>query len=71
MITIKNIRGEILYISSKKTIKEALQEAIKKKVNLQGANLVGANLSGANLKGVDLEGTIFGNIIKNQLLLLI
>jgi uncharacterized protein YjbI with pentapeptide repeats len=55
-ITIRNRRtNDIIWESQKTTYKEAVEEALKNKVNLSGANLSGANLSGANLSGVSLS----------------
>jgi uncharacterized protein YjbI with pentapeptide repeats len=58
-IEIKNIfTNEIIYSFSSEnaTIKDALLDAIKNKVNLSGAYLSGAYLSGADLSGADLSG---------------
>lgn len=58
--------GDIIYLSSKTTYKEAVEEAVKKGINLEGADLRGvefkyaylkdANFKGANLIDVDFEG---------------
>ena len=50
--------GNVLFEYEKEnnTIKETLEKAVKKGVNLYGANLVGANLVRANLYGADLRG---------------
>lgn len=40
MTTIKSVTGEVLYVSGKPT----LEEAVKQEVNLHKANLHGANL---------------------------
>lgn len=51
MIAIKHRRTEeILYESKKSTIKEAVEEAVSKNINLEGANLKGINIEGANLR---------------------
>jgi uncharacterized protein YjbI with pentapeptide repeats len=58
-IEIKNIfTNEIIYSFSSEnaTIKDALLDAIKNKVNLSRANLSGAYLSGADLSRADLSG---------------
>ena len=57
-ITIKNRwTGEIIYTSTKTTMKEAVEEAVKNKVDLYGADLSKANLSQTNLSGADLSQT--------------
>ena len=58
---IKNIYGDVIYSDDSLTIKETLENSVKKGANLEyanliGANLIGANLIGANLKGANLEG---------------
>ena len=55
MIQIINTNNEIIYTSNKLTLKEAVEEAISKKVDLSGANLRGANLFGVNLRGANLS----------------
>ena len=58
-IEIKNrFTGDIMFtiISENATIKDALLDAIKNKVNLSRANLSRAYLSGADLSGADLSG---------------
>ncbi len=58
-IEIKNrITGSVLFEYEKEnnTIKDTLEEAIRKGAYLRGANLEGANLRGANLRGAYLEG---------------
>ena len=58
-IKIKNrFTGDIIFtfISENATIKDAIVEVIKNKIDLLGANLSGADLSGANLSGADLSG---------------
>ena len=37
------------------TVSDAVQYAVKNRLNLRGANLRGANLRGANLRGADLR----------------
>ena len=55
-LEIKNrFTGEVIFTSRKTTYKEAVEEAIEKKVSLQFANLRGADLKGANLKYANLE----------------
>ena len=63
-IEIKNIDGDVIYTSSKPTLKEAVEEAVGCEADLGEANLRGAdlreadlceaNLCGANLRGADL-----------------
>ena len=56
-IEIKNRwTGDILFSSTKETIREAVIEAVAKGANLKGANLKGAYLEGAYLKYTDLKG---------------
>ena len=47
--------NKVLFKSTKTTIKEAVEEAIKAKINLSGADLSGADLSGSNLSDSDLS----------------
>jgi hypothetical protein len=55
---IKNrFTGTILYSSTCPTLREAVIEAIKRKVNLSGSDLSGSNLSGSDLRGSDLSGS--------------
>ena len=54
-LEIKTMMGSLLFKSSKTTMKEAVQEAVSKYVNLKDANLEYANLGGANLKGANLK----------------
>ena len=58
-IEIKNIDGDVIYTSSKPTLKEAVEEAVGRKANLSKANLCGADLCGANLSGANLCGAKF------------
>ena len=46
---------KVLFQSSKKTYKEAVEEANLKGANLEDANLEDANLEGANLKNANLK----------------
>ena len=60
-IEIKNIDGDVIYTSSKPTLKEAVEEAVGCKANLREANLSEADLRkadfyGANLCKADLSG---------------
>jgi len=55
-IEIKNIDGDVIYTSSKPTLKEAVEEAVGCKANLYGADLYKADLSEANLSEADLYG---------------
>ena len=58
MLEIKTIFGKVLftYTNENATIKGALQQAIKEKIDLRGADLRGADLMEANLRGADLRG---------------
>jgi len=55
-IEIKNIDGDVIYTSSKSTLKEAVEEAVECGANLGEADLYGANLREADLYGADLCG---------------
>ena len=58
-IEIKNrFTGSVLFTYEKEnaTIKDAVEQAVKKRADLRGANLEGANLRRAYLEGADLEG---------------
>ena len=50
------ITSKVLFSSEKKTIKEALIEAVEKNTDLGGADLRGADLGGAYLVRADLVG---------------
>jgi len=54
-IEIKNTDGDVIFKSSKTTIKEAVEEAVANRANLYGANLRETDLRGANLRGADLS----------------
>jgi len=56
MIKIKNIYDEVIYTSALPTIRDALIEAVGKKINLRAANLQDADLRAANLRAADLRG---------------
>jgi len=55
-IEIFNISRDIIYTSTKDTLKEAVEEAVNEGANLRGANLEGADLKGADLEGANLKG---------------
>ena len=57
-IEIKTIWGDIIFTHEKEnnTVKDTLQEAVKRGADLYGADLRGANLRGANLRGANLRG---------------
>ena len=55
-LEIKNRFEEIIYTSTKTTLKEAVEEAVRGGVDLRGVDLRGAYLRGVNLRGVNLEG---------------
>jgi hypothetical protein len=48
--------GAVVYTSQVETVREALEEAVKARANLDGAYLDGAYLAGANLDGAYLDG---------------
>ena len=57
-IVIKSIFGNVLFKYSKEgnTLKDTVEEAVKRGANLRCANLRCANLGGAYLRGADLGG---------------
>ncbi len=57
-IEIKSLLGKVLFEYSKEynTVKDTLEEAVRRGANLRGAYLDGANLDGANLRGAYLRG---------------
>lgn len=56
MIKIYNTKGRCIYTAqTAKTIKEAVEQAAKRKIPLYGANLCRANLRGAHLRGARLN----------------
>src|SRR3990167_9488781 len=52
--------ADLVYESTKETIREAVIEAVKGGANLEDANLRGANLEGANLRDANLRGANLG-----------
>ena len=54
-LQIKTLAGEVLFESDKTTLKEAVEEAVSRNVDLRDADLEGADLRGANLEGADLR----------------
>ena len=61
-IAIKSIFGNVLFEYSKEenTLKDTVEEAVKRGAYLGGANLRGANLGGAYLGGAYLGGAYLG-----------
>jgi uncharacterized protein YjbI with pentapeptide repeats len=57
---IKNIYDAVIFTSAALTIRDAMDEAVSKKINLGYANLRGTNLRGANLEGANLGGANLG-----------
>jgi Pentapeptide repeats (8 copies) len=55
-MNILNTLGEVIFTSAATILKDAIVEAIGKRINLRGANLYGANLRGADLRGANLYG---------------
>jgi len=47
--------GNVIFSSTKETIKEATREALDSEADLRGADLCGANLRGADLCGANLR----------------
>ncbi|WP_136244885.1 pentapeptide repeat-containing protein [Mycobacterium intracellulare] len=55
-IQIADHSGATLFVSTKRRLRAAVEEATEKGVGLSGADLSGANLSGADLSRADLSG---------------
>ena len=57
-IEIKSILGNVLFEYSKEnnTIKDTVEEAVRRGISLNGASLYGASLDGASLDGASLNG---------------
>ena len=55
MIEIKTAEGVVLFSGHYNNLKEAVEDAVKKKISLRRANLEGANLRRANLEGASLR----------------
>ena len=56
-IEIKNrFTGDIIFSSTKDTMKEAVEEAVESEANLSGANLRGANLREAEMQSAKFYG---------------
>ena len=53
---IKNISGEVIYSSQKRTVKDAVAEAVREGANLHGSNLTRTDLTDANLRWANLHG---------------
>ena len=47
---------DVIFRCNALTIREVVEEAVKRGISLRGANLEGANLEGANLAGANLYG---------------
>jgi len=60
-IQIKTFEGEVLFESERKTIKEAVEEAVSKNIRLVGADLSNTDLSNANLRNAELSVADFRN----------
>jgi len=56
-LQIKTLAGEVLFESDKTTLKEAVEEAVSRNVDLRDADLEGADLRDADLEGAYLRGT--------------
>jgi len=54
-VAIMSTFGEVIYQSTKSTIREAVSEAHERGADLSGADLSGANLRGVNLRCADLS----------------
>lgn len=57
MIEIQIKNKEPLEFEEAKTVKEAVQRAVKNGISLEGSDLSNEDLSGTNLSGADLSGT--------------
>ena len=60
-LQIKTLAGEVLFESDKTTLKEAVEEAVNRDADLEGANLIGAYLEGADLIGANLRDADLGD----------
>jgi len=58
------VTGKVLFSSEKKTLKEAVTEAVEKKAYLRGAYLREAYLRGADLGGIKITEKEKETIIK-------
>lgn len=59
---ILNTLGKVIYENKNiDNMKELVEEAVKKGINLECANLESANLESAYLKGTKLRGANLGN----------
>ena len=59
-LQIKTLAEEVLFESDKTTLKEAVEEAVSRNVDLRDADLGDADLRDANLVGADLGGADLG-----------
>ena len=73
-MNIYDTNGKLLYESDAKTLRGAVEEAVRKGVALTGANLAGAylvgvSITGANLENANLTGAhlAWANLYKSQL----
>jgi uncharacterized protein YjbI with pentapeptide repeats len=60
-LQIKTLAGEVLFESDKTTLKEAVEEAVSRGADLEGAYLGGADLRDAYLGGADLRDAYLGD----------
>jgi uncharacterized protein YjbI with pentapeptide repeats len=60
-LQIKTLAGEVLFESDKTTLKEAVEEAVSRNVDLRDADLEGADLRGADLRGANLRDAYLGD----------
>jgi len=69
-VKIKNwYTDEVIFESSKETIREAILEAIEKKIVLTRADLTGAVLTDAVLTGADLTGAVLTDAVLTRAVL--
>jgi len=63
---LKSISGKVLFESQEDNIKDAIQEAAKLSVNLDGVNLRKCNLNNIQLNGVRMKGAcLWGACLNN------
>ena len=60
-LQIKTLAGEVLFESDKTTLKEAVEEAVSRNVDLRDADLEGADLRDADLRDANLRDADLGD----------
>ena len=61
MIELKKHNGEIIHRCAADTMRQAVEDALARSINLDGANLSGCNLTKVNMSGANLSGVDFNN----------